>query len=364
MELKELQKHIRTLVELEETDAPVISCYLNLEAGVPAYWQVLKERGQLVRKNLAGQTLQDFEEALARVERYVETEIGPQTAGAAIFARGGHQPFFLPLQFRVPLPNWVAVNSTPNIYHLVELKDTYHRYIVMISTEEVARILEINLGQVTEELWKRRPDLRKRVGREWTREHYQNHRREQTDRFIKEKIKILKRLMGAGGHTHLILVGNPQMTARVKKALPRHLSGRLVETIVASSRDKISDIVAATLSYFVEQEEQESLALVETLEREINTDGLTVVGPEACRQALEQGQVDVLLLARNMRDYNLKEELVKLAEQNLCQVEIVNHSDLLMQFGGVGCLLRYRLPEGYTAAGTAETVPAYEGGRL
>ena len=30
MELKNLRQHIRTLVTLEETEAPVISCYLNL----------------------------------------------------------------------------------------------------------------------------------------------------------------------------------------------------------------------------------------------------------------------------------------------------------------------------------------------
>jgi hypothetical protein len=30
----------------------------------------------------------------------------------AIFARGGAQPFFLPLQLRVPLPTWMAIDST------------------------------------------------------------------------------------------------------------------------------------------------------------------------------------------------------------------------------------------------------------
>lgn len=46
---------------------------------------------------------------------------------------------------------------------------------------------------------------------------------------------------------------------------------------------------------------------------------------------------------------DLKEELVRLAEQRGCHVEMVEHSEDLMYLGGVGCLLRYRsegLPTG------------------
>jgi hypothetical protein len=39
--------------------------------------------------------------------------------------------------------------------------------------------------------------------------------------------------------------------------------------------------------------------------------------------------------------------MVRLAEQTGCGVEVVNHSDALMRFGGVGCLLRYLAREQY-----------------
>ena len=42
-----------------------------------------------------------------------------------------------------------------------------------------------------------------------------------------------------------------------------------------------------------------------------------------------------------------KEEMVRLAERDRCEVEVVEHSDKLGLLGGVGCLLRYRLPEEY-----------------
>ena len=39
--------------------------------------------------------------------------------------------------------------------------------------------------------------------------------------------------------------------------------------------------------------------------------------------------------------------MVRMAEKQGCTIEVVDHSDILMRFGGVGCLLRYRLPEEY-----------------
>ena len=47
-----------------------------------------------------------------------------------------------------------------------------------------------------------------------------------------EKIRILERVMSAGGQTHLILAGSPQRTYRLKKALPKRLADRLVDTVV------------------------------------------------------------------------------------------------------------------------------------
>lgn len=47
------------------------------------------------------------------------------------------------LQFRVPLPTELAVDTVPHIYRLVELKDVYHRYGLVISNEAA--------------LWKSRP---------------------------------------------------------------------------------------------------------------------------------------------------------------------------------------------------------------
>jgi hypothetical protein len=66
----------------------------------------------------------------------------------------------------VALPTRIEVGSAPNIYHLAEIKDNYNRYVVLLATEERAHILAVNLGSVTQEVWRTRPVLRRRVGHE------------------------------------------------------------------------------------------------------------------------------------------------------------------------------------------------------
>ena len=342
MDRKNLQQHIRTLAELDETADPLLGVYVNVDANAEAVARKLQDQARVVRKTILLHQRENFDLALERVIAFVESELFPETRGAAIFARAGNTPFFLPLQFRVPLADWFIADTAPNIYPLIELKDTYHRYVILISTEAQARIVEVNLGAVTEELWRTRPELRERVGREWSKEHYQNHRRERTNRFVKEKVKVLEQLMAQGGHAHLVLAGNPFLCARVRAALPKHLQAKLIDTIVAGNRDEISEIVEATLSAFIEKQELGAHALVDTLRREVRVGGLAVLGAEASLRAMEHGNADVLVLARNLPDRALREKLARTAERHDVEIHFVTHSDELMEFGGVGCLLRYK----------------------
>src|SRR5262245_8395569 len=108
MELKELQTHIVTLATLPQTVDPVISCYLNREPGQRHGRNLLEERVRLLRASLVRKWRWEFEEGLNRIDGYLRQGVPEDVLGIAMFARSGKQPFFLPLQFHVPLPNWLA----------------------------------------------------------------------------------------------------------------------------------------------------------------------------------------------------------------------------------------------------------------
>jgi hypothetical protein len=377
VEVKTLQQHIAVLATLKQTGSPVVSCYLNLASRQPV--DELDRRILTLKASFDASEREQVAQALLAIERYLRMRPVNDAASLAMFSRAGKEPFFLPLEFRVPLPTWISVNVTPNIYHLVELKDNYDRYVILFSTEGFARVLGINLGSITQEVWRTRPELRQRTGHEWTREHYQDHRRERTKQFIREQIRIADQLMSTGGYAHLILAGPARLTSGLRQALPKHLLTKLVDVVSASSHDRLPDVVAATLQSFLEYEESESLAIADRLLRQVRTHGLAVVGTSESMTALRAGQVDVLVLAKDyepgrawscphcgltrfelpsrsgcpkcqvneLRQVEIKEEMVRLAERLGCGIEVVEHSDPLMQLGGVGCLLRYAAPANY-----------------
>lgn len=374
--LDELEQHITLLACVEETDAPFVSAYLNLEDGPSSWRESLHDRACILRRILKGNDLADLNEALIKIEAWLVRDLLPDAKGVAIFARGTFGGgFMLPMQFAAPLPDWIVVNPTPNIYHLVELKDNYHRYIVLLAMPDRARILEVNLGAATTQAWIDQSDLATRVGSEWTRTHYQVHRAHRGDRYLQEKIAVLKQLMCAGGHTHLILAGDAGSTERIRLALPEDLAEKLVDTIPASECDQEADVVLATLSSFIEYEEQESWSIAESLIDGLRNHNLAVAGSAAALEALHWAEVDTVVMSSGyepdpgwtcknckacgvdapetqvctqcsepcIRPIDVREALLRLASQLECPVEVVEHSDALMSLGGVGCLLRTHL---------------------
>jgi len=376
MDLPNLRQHVQTLATLAATEDVVISCYVNLEAGRAGYRDALDGRIRAVRTALPVRQRRAFEEALGRVEAFLASGLDPAAVGAAIFSRGGDFPVFLPVQFKVPVSNQMTVDSLPSVFGLVLLKDVFHRYVLMISTETDARIVEVSLGDVTSELWLRRPELRKRVGREWTREHYQNHRRGRAEKFIKEKIEILERLVTDGKYDHLVLAGSSPAVAKIRAKLPKRLLDKLIDIVPIPGATSTEEAVLATLASFAEHEQQESIEAASLLLDELRRGFLAVEGTAAVLKALGRGQVDLLIIAktyvspegwichrcqsaavgtlpaacpdcgeRSVCEVDLKEILVKRAEQSGCAIEIVRDSDVLLEIGAVGALLRYLTPE-------------------
>ena len=371
--LDELKQQITVLASVEESDAPFISCYLNLENGQSGWRDVLDERAHILRRILKGNDLADLEEVLGRIEAWMATDLQPEAKGVAIFARGTcGGSFMLAMQFAAPLPNWIVVYPTPNIYHLVELKDNYHRYVVLLALPNRACIVAVNLGAATIRAWIDQSGLRTRVGSEWARIHYCVNQAHRGDRFVHEKIVVLEQLMHAGGHTHLILAGDPEITARVRHAMPNDLADKLIDVAPASERDSQTEVIILTLSSFIEHEEHEQRTIVERLIEGLRSQDLTVVGSAGTLDALRRGEVDTLVMASSYqpdpgwtctacraigteppeisvcpqcgnpsaRPMDVRETLLRLAGQLELPVEVVEHSDALMSLGGVGCLLR------------------------
>ena len=214
-----LHKHIKELAAIKALDAPFISLYLNTrgtESGKRQYDTFLKNKLIFFQKEFAdcGEKGKSFQKSWRQIARYLEQSLELKSNGAALFCRSlPDNDFFLALQFPLPLENRFVVDRGPHIFPLVHFLDNSHHYMVMISDSEKAKIFEIQFGGIKDIQHIEKPEEEKSFRGEWTRMHYQNWKKQQTQEFIKQKIKILSDLMQRNGVEHLILEGTSQTAA-------------------------------------------------------------------------------------------------------------------------------------------------------
>jgi ribosomal protein L30E len=337
MDYAKLRKHLIALASLPKVDSPVISAYFNLER--PRYelrnefkaWTALTAHTFPV-----GKQRKDFEDAADEIESWLEDVTGQ---GGAAFCRWGEQPMFLPMSFEVPLPLRLHVDDFPVVYPLVELKDRFNRFVMVLTTDRVARIIEVNLGAVSVELLAEKPALRERIGPRWTREHYVNHQHHRDASYLKEKITVIEGLMSKRGHNALILVGDEKHVARMSAALPLHLQNKVIDKIKMDD-DRLEEVMAHAVDAFLRAEAEEAHDVVDRLVQAVRSGGLAVVGVDETRQALQEDRAEQLVLS-NLLPQEQQEELIRLASRNNVPIETVQDCSLLDLNGGVGCLLRY-----------------------
>ena len=339
---KNLGDRIRNLLKVERSSSQVVSCFVNLEHPRSDFALELQTQFQKMRTRLAGEERAELEESFEHILDYLDGYQLPKTRGVAIHMRLGDGGFFMPMQFEVPLETELILDDLPHIYPLIALKDVYHRFVTVITTEEEARIFETTLGAVSEEILTERKELRRRIGREWTREHYQNHKHEREQQLIREKIQVIDELMLRGGHNHLVIAGSPAMVGRMTAALPARLKEKVISTLPMNPNSGVNPILLEAVQHFVEAENSESHDRVRKLRRELLTNGLGVSGVEDSQAALEGGYADVLLIDSALISAAERENLTRLAAGQRVAVETVNDSEILESLGGVGCLLRYR----------------------
>lgn len=342
MEMRELQKHIRTLLKIRETRDPVISAYLNTEAGPARAVETFDDRIERLRRAIADGERPSFEDAADRIGAWLGTQVHPDTKGVAIFARSGAIPFFLPLQLRVPLSDWVGIGDTPCVYYLVKARQRYGRYLVAFCTADAIRILEVSLGVAVAQESVNRADVHEPSAGEPEGDAARSRYRESVKQMVRQAAERLKRWVIDHEREHVVLAGDARIRVELVKQLPGYVLQMVIDSVPASSDALPSDVVGATLESYLAGRHREAHAKVGWLHRQLQNNGMAVAGSADSLRALGQGCVDVLLLAREHHPIE-KAQLVRLAEQQGSRVEIVEGSDLLMQLGGVGCLLRHPL---------------------
>jgi len=341
-ELETLRGHISQLATLPESGAPTISAYLDLGESKEFLRTRLAGWASIARATLSQDERTLFEQARCDVDAVVSRDWPDEIRSVAVFSRHGESPLLLVIPFSVEMDLHFDVATLPSIFPLVQLKDRFHRFVVVIATEEASRIFEVTLGAVSEGLLTQRPELGERIGREWGRERFHQRKRESDQRFHRDQVSIITNLMSKRGYNHLILGGNPRHVSALREMLPKHIGTRLVgELFKTPPGGDYSSVLEQAIDTFVEAERAESRDTVARLHEQVRREALAVVGVSRCRDAILGGYAAELVISEELPVTD-REELTRLATARNLTIEVCEGDELLATHGGVGCLLRYR----------------------
>jgi hypothetical protein len=354
---RELQQQTTLLANVEPTDAPFLSCYLDLSRGADHCRDLLNQRIGRMRDTLRRTEQADFDHALSLIESRLAAPFHPDAQGMAVFARGpGGGEFLLSMEFAVPMESRLTLYPTPDIYPLLEMKDNCDRFLLVLVRPGWVQVAEVDLGAVALRGWAASPiesSTANHFGRRGPRGG------DPAPLAMARPLRLVERIARASGHDYVFLAGDADLAEQLRTRWSLPSRTRLVDVLPMRPDAGMQDAVEAALAVFVEFEERESRSIAARLVRGVHQRGLAVTGGVATLEALRGGEADILVIAKGFspdpmwgwddsdssrireRAPDLRAELIRLAGQQGVPVEVVD-SDELRYLGGVGCLLRHR----------------------
>jgi hypothetical protein len=349
-----MRELITRLAALPPSELPVISAYLDMrphvtgDPSVRSGLVVLKDRLREIEKTYwpRGAAFDSFQADAARIMNYVDHEFDVASDGLALFSCTACN-LFEAVEAGIHFHNQVSAEPVPDLFQLARLLDDQETAIVAVVDSNTARLFVTRAGFM-EEVGGRddNPRLYRRLaGHHWSQHWYQRHVQNRRVDFAREVVREMERILDEEAPVRrLVLAGDAIAIPALREALTPRLS-ELVQGVVSldirAPRDEVSAEVQPVLA---QAEAENEHSLVEQLVSAVQMGGLGTAGLEHTRSALAQAQVDVLLLAgESTLDDAARNDLVREAVNSGAAVEVVDKHPALIEMGGVGALLRFRL---------------------
>jgi len=369
-------EELKEIASIEQKDAYFVSLYLNVDP-------LFNKKGDYTvhLKNMIKNTAETLDKNIyKRVKRDIEKIDNYVLSNKRLFRKGlvllssTEGSFWKEYHLGVPVKNDLIVDKTPYTKHLIDLLDTYRRYMVLLVEKDSARIFVIHLGEIIEYGEVHTPDIpgkHKKGG--WfalSQSSYERH----IDYHVKIHLKDVLAKLGAfytKEHIRRIIIGgSDEAVSMVKGMLSKPLLERVIGTVkiemIAKSDDvlrKAEQLVAA----FEKKKQEETIESLITGAMKIKDAAL---GVEDVLNALQEQRVMKLIFIKDLRlsgyscgscgflttqnvtpcpyckgKMEFVDYIVNLAGEKAIQqgalVEVVTENKKLQEAGGIGAFLRF-----------------------
>ncbi len=348
---------MRKLAELEPTEMPVLSVYLDMRPqetgespGIRSGSIVLKDRLHEIEKTYRprGADLDSFLVDRERIEEFANRKMSPGTSGLIIFACSAEN-LWETIETGAELENEVSVGELPSLFQLAKMLDEHDTAVVAVVDTSTARFFVTRFGKLKEMDAPDDPNakmFRKRSMGGWKQNKYQRNIDNNRDDFSKVIVRDLEELIHKAEAKNLIIAGD-EIAATL---LQDNLSPQTREIL----HDEVLRIDMKTPRLDIKEEVRELLEEIERGDAHSQADKLIsavrggylgVAGVNPTKQALENGQVETLLIDPNTEnlDEEMRDELIRMAATTGANVEMVENHEKFAAMDGVGGLMRYKI---------------------
>ena len=368
-----LMDQLDELVAFEPNGFPFISLYLNMQPdqhGRDNFESFVRKEFNAKAKSFAAESLElaSFERDRARIRAYLRDEVRPSANGLAIFACAGADDYFNAIQLDAPIhKHRLHVDEKPHLYPLARLIDQHPRYAALLVDTNSARLFVFGLGKTLVNEESQRVKLSRTQVEGWSQMRYQRHVENYHLHHAKEVVDMLDRVVREEAVEHIILAGDQVIIPLLREQLPDRLKEKIIDILRLDIRTPEHEVLKATMEALSDYNLHTDAEKVRRLLDEYRAAGLAVVAVTDTMKALEQGQVDELLISASPGEVRLEEDfdqgpqdpdssgerfssglsiadlLLTRARQTGARVTFIEDGALLRTVGGVGALLRYQL---------------------
>lgn len=349
-----LAEALDRLARTEPAPFPVISLYLNAQAddrGRDHYAPFVRKelRTRLEELEPRSPERESFEKDVERIERYLAEEVRPSANGIAIFACAASE-LFEPLQLDAPIDrNRLTVGDRPHLAPLARVIDRHPRHAVVLSDTNAAHVYVFGRGATIDREDLSSPKMSRTDAGGWSQMRYQRHVDNLHQNHARELVETLGKIVEEDRVDSIFLAGDEVIVPLLRSELTRELEEKVVGVLRLDIRTPEAEVRAAAAGALAALEPEAERALVEGIEGEWRAGRLAVAGKHDVLRALENGQVEELVMTRafaesegNGAELSSADDLTSRAIATSARVRFVESSELLAGMGGVAAKLRYK----------------------
>ena len=328
----ELAEHIRQLALMEPTEVPVVSCFLDLSAGLDTAKAHLQTRFAEICKQLSVIDRALCEQAYDRVMTVLEGA-DYKSKGLAIFTRslaGGS--FSRVIELDVAQRTRIVVADVPDIMPLIMLQREHGQYLHASIAPDSIEVYETGIGGRT------------------LRTMAPLYRDSSSESRLATATHLLERVMSSNRRLDVVLDGDQALMQAVFNTLPKKLRKRVIQMIPRRSTDNDSRVHTISLLTHKRYREYKVRQRLNKLMGSIHESGHIVSGVQASLKALDSMVVNGVYVA--IDDINLRHrsgivdsthsellEFFRKAIQQDVSIEFVTGCKVMKQAGGIACYL-------------------------